>query len=149
MLDLVLAIAHHLVVFSLVGIFAAEFFLLREGIAGVRLAQLGGLDRLYGLLAMLVIVVGVVRVVYGAAGPWYYLSNQMFWAKMVAFALVGLVSIMPTRAILRWRRQALAEPDFSPSAQDVAQARRFLHAQAVLFAFIPAFAAAMARGFGS
>ena len=149
MLDLVLAIAHHLAVFSLVGVFAAEFFLLRQGITGSRLEQLVSIDRLYGLLAGVVIVVGIVRVTFGAAGPWYYLGNQMFWAKMTAFALVGLLSIMPTRAIVQWRKAAKADPAFTPGTEAVGKARRFLMIQAVLFAFIPAFAAAMARGLGS
>lgn len=149
MLDLILAIAHHLAVFSLVGVFTAEFFLLRQGISGNWLAQLGGVDRLYGLLAAVVIVVGVVRVSFGAAGPWYYLGNQMFWAKMTTFALVGILSILPTRAILDWRRSARADPAFVPPIAAVGRARRFLLIQAVLFAFIPAFAAAMARGYGS
>ena len=37
-LDLTFAILHHLAVFTLVGIIAAEFALLRPGIAGTRLS---------------------------------------------------------------------------------------------------------------
>jgi len=149
MLDLVLAIAHHLAVFSLVGVFAAEFFLLREGVTSPRLTQLGQIDRLYGMLAGIVVVVGIVRVIFGAAGPWYYLGNQMFWAKMTAFVLVGLLSIAPTRAILEWRKAAVSDPSYSPTRTAIGRARLFLRIQAVLLALIPAFAAAMARGYGS
>ena len=52
MTDLILAIAHHLAVFTLVAIFAAEFALLRPGLEGKRLTQLGSLDRAYGATAM-------------------------------------------------------------------------------------------------
>ena len=68
--------------------------------------------------------------------------------KLVAFLLVGLLSIGPTVAIIGWRKEAKARPDFAPNADAVATARRFLFGEAVLLVFIPAFAAAMARGYG-
>ena len=147
MTDLVLAIAHHLAVFSLVALVAAEFFLLRPGIAGARLHQLGRLDAAYGMVAMLVIVAGALRVWLGNAGPSYYLVNWVFWAKMAAFALVGLLSIAPTRSILRWRKAA-DTAGYTPPAGEIARARTFFIAELVVIAFIPAFAAAMARGYG-
>src|SRR5688500_4374580 len=89
MLDLILAIAHHLAVFSLAGILAAELALLRPGIAGERLQQLGRLDGAYGGLAMLVVVVGVLRVFFGRTDAGYYSGNPVFWMKMAAFVGVG------------------------------------------------------------
>jgi putative membrane protein len=147
MTDLVLAVAHHLAVFSLVALVVAEFALLRPGIAGARLHQLGRIDAAYGMVAVLVIVAGVLRVWLGTAGPFYYLVNWVFWAKMAAFALVGLLSIAPTRAILRWRKAASAT-DYTPPAAEIARARTFFIAELVVIAFIPGFAAAMARGYG-
>ena len=148
MVDLILAVAHHLVVFSLVALFAAEFTLLRPGIEGRRLAQLGAIDGAYGAVAGIVIVVGILRVVFGSAGAGYYLVNWAFWMKIAAFLLVGLLSIGPTVAIIGWRREAKASPGFAPNADAVATARRFLFGEAVLLVFIPAFAATMARGYG-
>lgn len=148
MTDLILAIAHHLAVFTLVAIFAAEFALLRPGLEGKRLTQLGVLDRAYGATAMLVIVVGVVRVIFGSAGWEYYVGNWVFWAKMIAFLGVGLASIPPTVAILRWLKTAKADTGFAPVAAEVSAARRFLYLQAALLVFIPSLAAAMARGYG-
>ena len=142
--DLVLAIAHHLAVFTLIGIFAAEFALLHPGIEGRRLLQLGRLDAAYGAVAGLVVVVGIIRVIFGGAGWEYYVGNWAFWAKMVAFLLVGLASIPPTLAIARWRKAGTA-----PSDAAVTAARRFLYAEAALLLFIPTFAAAMARGYGA
>ena len=49
MTDLVLAIAHHLAVFALVGVFVGEFVLLRPGIDLARLRQLRALDAADGL----------------------------------------------------------------------------------------------------
>lgn len=148
MVDLILAIAHHLAVFTLVALLAAEFALLQPGIEGRRLAQLGAIDGAYGAVAGMVIVVGILRVVFGAAGAGYYLVNWVFWMKIVAFLLIGLLSIGPTVAIIGWRKEAKASPGFAPKADAIATARRFLVGEAVLLVFIPAFAAAMARGYG-
>lgn len=149
MTDLILAISHHLAVFTLVATFAAEFALLRTGIEGKRLGQLGALDAAYGATAGLVIIVGIIRVIFGAAGWEYYVGNWVFWAKMIAFLGVGLASIPPTLAIARWRKVAKADAAFAPAAHEVSAARRFLYLQAGLLVFIPSFAAAMARGYGA
>lgn len=143
-LNLILAIAHHLAVFTLVAIFAAEFALLRPGIEGKRLIQLGKIDGAYGGVAGLVVLIGIVRVIFGGAGWEYYAGNWVFWAKMAAFIGVGFLSIPPTIAIIRWRKSATA-----PSDTDVNSVRRFLYAEAALLLFIPAVAAAMARGYGT
>jgi putative membrane protein len=148
MLDLILAILHHLAVFSLVGIFAGEFALLRPGIEGRRLGQLGSLDAAYGAAAGLVIIVGIVRVIFGAAGWEYYVGNWVFWAKMLAFVAMGIASVPATIAIARWRRAAQADAGFVPPPAEVARARQFLWLQVAIFIFIPSFAAAMARGYG-
>lgn len=148
MLDLVLAILHHLLVFSLAGLLAAELALLRPGVGGRTLKTLGGLDAAYGVTATLILVVGFSRVFFGGKGSAFYLGNPVFWAKIGAFAIVGLLSIAPTLAILRWRKQAKAQADFAPPAGEVATARRVLVLEVLVFALIPILAAAMARGYG-
>jgi putative membrane protein len=147
-LDLVLAIAHHVAVFSVFGLLIAEVVLLKPGISADRIRQLGLIDSLYGAASVLVILAGVARVIWGAAGWEYYVANWAFWAKMAAFIVVGLLSVPPTLAVLRWRRKLAADPSFSPDPAQVATLRRFFAGELVAFAFIPAFAAAMARGYG-
>lgn len=147
-LDLVLAILHHLAVFSLVGIMAGEYVLLRSSLSGTRLNLLARVDGLYGALAVLVIVAGVLRVTFGAAGWSYYATNWVFWAKMGAFLLTGILSAPASMAIARWRKEARSLPAFEPPASGVARARSMMHIQFIVLAFIPALAAAMARGYG-
>ena len=148
MTDLILAIAHHLAVFTLFGVLLAEIVLLRPGIAGDRLRQIGMIDAIYGAAAGLVLVIGVLRVLFGDKGADYYMHNWAFWLKMAAFVVVGLLSVPPTIAILGWRRKLAADPGFVPGADIVARLRLLLTGELVAFAFIPAFAAAMARGYG-
>lgn len=145
MTDLVLAITHHLLAFALAGVIAAELVLVRPGLGGRTLTILARIDAAYGALAMLLIIVGASRVYFGLKGWEFYVYNPTFWAKMVAFAVVGLLSIVPTIRILRWRA-ANAESHVVPDAE-VLRVRTFLKMEAAVFALIPVFAAAMARGY--
>lgn len=146
--DLVLAILHHLLVFSLAGLLAVELALVRPGVGGATLKALGALDAAYGATATLILAVGFSRVFFGGKGAAFYLSNPVFWAKIGAFAVVGLLSIAPTVLILRWRKRAKAEAGFTPPTGEVAAARRVLLLEVLIFALIPVFAAMMARGYG-
>lgn len=146
--DLLLAIFHHLLVFLLAGIIGAEFVLIRNEPSSATIARLARIDRHYGLIAGLVILVGVGRVVYGLKGWEFYVYNWFFWAKMIAFLAVGLLSIRPTLRFIDWRRQAMADPRFLVPAAELASVRGAIWAQAIVFLLIPVFAAAMARGYG-
>jgi putative membrane protein len=147
--DLVLASAHHLAVFSLVALFAAEFALVRPGLAGPRIEQLARVDAAYGAVAGLVIVIGIVRIFFGAVDESYYWGNHAFWGKMIAFLVMGLLTIPPTMAIRRWDKARDAAPGYEPPTSEIASSRRFIHLQAGVLLLIPVFAAAMARGYGS
>jgi putative membrane protein len=147
-LDLLLAVAHHFAVFAVFGLLLMEVAVLRPGLGAERIRQLGVIDGLYGAASVLVLVAGVARVIWGAAGWEYYTTNWVFWAKMAAFVLVGLLSVPPTIAVLRWRTELAANPAFAPDDAQVGRLRRFFAGELVAFALIPAFAAAMARGYG-
>jgi putative membrane protein len=148
MLDLILASTHHLAVFILVALFAAEFALVRPGLSGPRLSQLARIDAAYGAVAGIVIVVGIIRVIFGAVGYEYYIGNQAFWGKMTAFLVMGLLTIPPTVAFRRWARAGAEQADYAPPASEISANRRFIHLQAGVLLLIPIFAAAMARGYG-
>lgn len=147
--DLVLAILHHLLAFALLGLLAGEAMLLRPGLSGGRLALLGRLDGLYGAAAMALALVGIGRLVWGLKGWEFYLASWSFWAKVAAFAAVGIASIPPTLKILAWRRAARTDPAYAVRDADVANLRRLVLAELALFTLIPVFAAMMARGIGS
>ena len=109
--------------------------------------MLARIDRFYGVLAMLVIVVGIGRVMFGLKGWEYYVYNWAFWAKMAAFAAVGLLSIVPTMRFIAWTRPG-RRPRFRVPDAELAAVRRFMRAEVVFFLLIPIFAAMMARGIG-
>ncbi|WP_246707313.1 DUF2214 family protein [Mesorhizobium sp. NZP2077] len=73
----------------------------------------------------------------------------MFWAKMAAFGLVGLLSIIPTVRFISWNRQAGADPSFTVPASELASVKTYIRTETFVFLLIPVFAAAMARGYGT
>lgn len=147
--DILLAMAHHLLVFSLAGVLAAELILSSRPPARGIVPVLAKLDAAYGMLAMGVLAAGALRVAYGAKGAAFFLSNPLFWAKVGVFALIGILSVGPTRRIFAWRREARANADFLPSLEEFARMRRVVLLEAALFALLPILAVLMARGVGA
>lgn len=112
--DLILAVLHHLAIVTLIVLLAFEFALLRPGITGDNLRRLTNVDAVYGACAGLVVVIGVSRVIWGAKGADFYLSNPWFWAKMASLVCIALLSIPPTLALLKWRKASRQNSAFQP-----------------------------------
>ena len=143
MLDLILAILHHIAVFGLVATLAMEGVMLRA--AAVDVGRLVKLDARFGMTAMLVLVIGVSRVIWGGKGWVFYEENPFFWGKMACFAAIGLISILPTLLFIRWRKAAAGDAGFTPPADELKRARLWVGLEALLLVPLLGFAAAMAR----
>jgi putative membrane protein len=147
--DLVLAIAHHLLIFILAATLAAEFVLVRPGLAGRELKLVAHIDQAYGGIAGAIIIVGVLRVIFGLKGWEFYVYNWAFWAKMAAFVATGLLSVPPTARILAWKKAAQSSTGlYAVPDNEIAAVRRYLRWGVAIFLLIPVFAAIMARGIG-
>ena len=147
--DLILAIAHHLLIFVLAAVLVAEFVLVRPGLAGRDLRLLAHIDQAYGGVAGVIIVIGVLRVIFGLKGWEFYVYNWAFWAKMTAFVATGLISIPPTMRILAWKKAAeTATGLYVAPDNEIAVVRRYVRWGMAVFLLIPVFAAMMARGVG-
>lgn len=146
--DWILACLHHVAVFSLAAVLAAELALISVELRAQSIRRIVAVDLWYGIIAGAVVVFGVIRVILGAKGYQYYIANSVFWMKMALFLAVGLLSIAPTLRYLAWGRGLKADGDFLPPAAEVAQVRMYLRLEAALFLCIPIAAAAMARGYG-
>ena len=146
--DAALSYLHFVFAFILVGALVAEAFILRLPIDGRAARLLLRVDIFYGVSAVVIILAGIARVVWGAKGYEYYAGQPFFWAKMAAFAVIGLISIGPTRAFFRWVKAAGADPAFTVAEADAKRARRLVLIEVHLLALIPLFAALMARGIG-
>jgi putative membrane protein len=143
MFDLSLAIGHHLLIFALFGVLVAELVLIRSGVDKAAIARTARIDLWYGICAGAIVVLGFTRAIFAAKGWNYYEHNAFFWAKITTFVLIAVLSVPPTGTYIRWQRSGTV-----PSNAEIVTVRRFLWAEVALFALLPIFAAAMARGFG-
>jgi putative membrane protein len=141
--DLVWAAAHHVLAFGIFGVLFAEFFALRATLDAAQIRRIAALDIAYGVLALLLVIVGFCRANFAAKGWAYYEHNGFFWAKIATFAAIALLSLPPTLAFNRWKRGAI-----QPDVASLRTVRGYLHLELALFVLLPIFAAAMARGYG-
>ena len=143
--DFILASLHHLLAFGLVAMLVTQSVLLSRSVDGAALKRLGGVDRGYGMVATLLLVVGLMRVFRGIKGEDFYLHNPWFHAKLGAFVLAALLSILPTLRFLRWRKALKADAGYLPPITEVAAMRRIVRIELLLIAVILVAAAGMAR----
>ena len=148
LLDAALAYLHFVFAFILAGALAAEVFVRRLPVTAPVARLLLRIDLFYAIAALGVIAAGISRVVWGAKGQVYYMHEPFFWAKMATFAVIGLISIGPTRAFFRWNKSAAAA-DFAVADAERKRVRRLVMIEVHLLALLPLFAALMARGFGA
>lgn len=136
------AFLHHAAAFALVAALAVELVLMRGELTAQNVRRLQRADMALGISAVVVLVVGLLRVLYFEKGAAYYFHNTAFLVKLVLFVLVALASIYPTVVFLSWRR---APPD----AARLPALRRIVHLEMVAVVVILLCAALMARGIGS
>ena len=146
--DALLAYLHYISIFTLIVFITAEAVVLWPGMTLEICNRLARYGAVCGAVAVAVLVTGLLRVFYGAKGYAFYVHNPVFHIKVGLFILVGLLSIMPTVTILRWKKQAKTLPDFVPTPAEIAKTRRWVMIESHLIVFIPLAAVLMARGIG-
>ena len=147
--DAAFSYLHFVFVLILAGALVAEAFVLRLPVDGRIARLLLRMDLFYGASSVGVILAGLARVFWGAKGAEFYGDQPFFWAKMATFAVIGLVSIGPTRTFMRWVKQAGQDAAFAIAEAEVKRVRRLVMIELHLLALVPFFAALMARGIGS
>jgi putative membrane protein len=139
---------HFVFAFILVSALAAEAFILRLPVDGRVARLLLRVDMFYGVSAVLLILAGISRVLWGEKGWAYYQVQPFFWAKMATFVVIALLSIAPTRAFTRWVKAANADAAFAPTEIEVKRVRRLVTIEVHMIALLLLFATLMARGIG-
>jgi len=149
MLPALFATLHHLAAFALASTLVTQYVLLRDPLTVATARRLRRVDAAYGMAAGAVIALGLLRVFYFEKGAAYYFHNAAFHAKLTLYGVIGLVSIVPTRAFRAWA-PALREGRM-PEIAD-AQLRRIracVQVELAALALLILCAALMARGVGS
>ena len=146
--EAVLSYAHILAILTMTVFLASEAALCRtEWLNAAVVERLAKIDMVYGASAIAVLLTGAARVIWGAKGMGWYLTNPLLHIKFTLFIVMGLLSIGPTLAYLRWRR-ALRADGTLPDALQVRNTRRLVMVQAHILPLVPLAAVFMARGFG-
>ncbi|HJS17277.1 MAG TPA: DUF2214 family protein [Anaerolineales bacterium] len=143
-----MAFLHHLLAFTLAACVVYEFIAYRQGLTIEEARRIQRADLMYGISAGLLLIAGLLRVYFFEKGAVYYGNNPFFWLKMVAFLIVGLLSIDPTLRYLRWNKTL--KENKTPEITDKEFKRtRLLLSLEVIGLIVVLFAAAfMARGIG-
>lgn len=142
------AFLHHAAAFLLVAVVMVELVLMRGELTVASARTLLRMDSVYGVSAVVLVIVGFIRVFNTEKGADYYFHSGPFLAKLAFFIVVGVLSIVPTVQFLGWRK-ALKEGRVP--ALDDAKRRRIrtiIHIELTLLFAIMLCAALMARGIG-
>jgi putative membrane protein len=143
------AFLHHAAAFLLVAVVMVELVLLRGELTVASARTLLRMDAVYGLSAVVLLIVGFVRVSSTEKGADYYFHSGPFLVKLALFILVALLSILPTLQFLGWRKALLTEgrlPELDDGKRR--RLRMFIHIELTLLFVIMLCAALMARGIG-
>ena len=105
-------------------------------------------DRWYGIFAVLVLIVGFLRVYFFEKGHAFYTANPFFHAKLGLFVAVGLLSIYPTIRFIRWRPQTSKGQAPAVSEQEYRRIMAVLRIELILLLGMALCASLMARAVG-
>jgi putative membrane protein len=144
----VFAFLHHVAAFALVSTLVVEFVLIRSELTVRNARTILSVDALFGAAAGIILVVGFLRVFFFEKGAAYYFHSAPFIAKISLFAIIGLLSIYPTRQFLSWRaplKQGVVPSIEPPKLRTL---RSVIHWELAAVLVLILCAAFMARGIG-
>ncbi|MFZ1103620.1 MAG: DUF2214 family protein [Hyphomicrobiaceae bacterium] len=142
------AFLHHLSAFLLFAALMLELVLLRGALTVENARKVVMADMIYGVSAGVLLVVGLGRVFHFEKGAYYYFHNWAFHTKLTLFVIVGLISIIPTRELLRWRPSLKAGQAPTVTPEKIKSMRTVIHIELTAVVLILLMAALMAKGIG-
>jgi putative membrane protein len=145
-LDAVLAYFHFVAIFMLFAYLVAESMIIKRPLDATAILRLAKIDLIYGGMAVAVLITGFLRLAYGAKGADFYLGTWPVYVKVGLFLMVGVISIGPTLAFVRWKRNLAHDPAWQVSAAEQQRIRRLITIQLHIAGAIPVFAVVMSRG---
>ncbi|WP_028080787.1 DUF2214 family protein [Solimonas soli] len=139
---------HYIAVWMMTGALVTELYLLKIGGTPDAVRLLPRVDRLYGIMAVLVLLTGLARVWHGGKGPDYYWHNGAFHGVLGLFVLAALISIVPTLRFMRWRK-ALEASGALPADGEVRKTRILIHVQLTAIVLITLSIVLVAKGYSA
>jgi putative membrane protein len=148
MTSAIMAFLHHLAAFTLTAAIVYEHTTFRKDLSLRDARRIQRMDIVYGVSAVLVVAIGLLRVFYFEKGTPFYAQNWFFWLKMLGFALAALLSIYPTIRFVSWNRFIREDRAPELSDREASRIKLFLRFELVAVVLILFSAAMMARGVG-
>jgi putative membrane protein len=145
-LPTILASLHHIAAFTLVACLVYEWLTFRQTLAAHEARRLQRIDLWYGVSAVMLLVAGVLRVIYGGKGYQFYVESTLFWVKMALVLIISILSIYPTIRYIRWG--TIAEGGMVVPDAEFMRIRSLLRIQVIGVLLVLLVAPAMARGMG-
>ena len=143
-----MAFLHHLLAFTLTACLVYELIAYQRNMGITEIRRIQRVDLVYGISAGLLLLIGLLRVFFFEKGVNFYVNNPFFWVKMIAFLLVGLLSIDPTIRYIRWNRTLRQNEVPEISEPEYNRTRLLLWLEMIGIAVILLAAPLMARGIG-
>jgi putative membrane protein len=125
---------------------AIEFMLIRQELTLSSARTLQATDRVLGIAAGALLIIGLLRVFYFEKGPDYYFHSHAFTAKFSIFVAIGLLSIIPTLEFLSWRKLLSDGQVPAITAKKRRLVTAVIHGELLSIVIILLCAAIMARG---
>ena len=148
-LEALLAYGHIVSLLMAATFLASQTALCRsEWLNAAAVERLVRLDRLWWLSALAVLLTGLARSYWGMKGAGWYWAQPLLHAKLTLFVLVALLSLLPTRRFLQWRR-TLRATGALPSAEALRATRRLVMIEAHALVLLPLLGVLLARGIGT
>jgi len=149
MISALFAFLHFIAVFGIFAVVVLQWQTMSPAPTLAEAKRIQVSDRWFGMLAVLVLVVGFLRVYHFEKGKAFSGSNPFFQAKLALFLVVGLLSIYPTVRFLKWRAQT--KQGLAPvlAANEYKAIIALLRIEVVLLLATAGCASLMARGVGS
>lgn len=144
--EAVLASAHLLAILTLVVFLTSQAALCRvEWMNAAVVQRLARLDMIYGMAAIVLLLSGIARLLWGVKGMGAYTASPLFHLKMTLFVIAFLLSLKPTLIFRRWKKTLDASGQL-PAPEEVRQTRKWVMWQGHVVPVIAVVAIFWARG---
>lgn len=139
--DLLLRYFHFLGIFAMFALLTVQHMQLKGRVEAGGMRKIATMDAVYGGCALIVLLAGLGMWFWVGKPAGFYSQNWVFHTKVTLFVLVGILSFMPTRFILKNRKNA-APVDVPKSIV------MMIRMELLLLCIIPLLAVLMANGVG-
>lgn len=141
MTELLIRYAHFLAIIVFASLLVAEHILVKAELSATEIRRVALFDAIYGISALAVLLAGLALWLWVGKPAQFYTQNPVFHAKLTAFVVMALFSILPTIFFIRNRN----------ATGTVLVPKRIINCirvELLMLVLIPLLAVFMAQGYG-